>query len=150
MFKILIAEDDRELRQLFAHVLTKNGYTVLGVSNGEEALTALDQTYFDLIISDIMMPKMDGYEATQKIREISPDVPVMAITAFAYAEDEQHILNSGFNAYTSKPIQAFAKKTFFIPVLSRSHLNNTVHPNYLPVISRITTEAQKHPKRGGI
>lgn len=58
MFKILIAEDDRELRQLFAHVLTKNGYTVLGVSNGEEALDALEQSYYDLIISDIMMPKM--------------------------------------------------------------------------------------------
>ena len=58
MFKILIAEDDRELRQLFAHVLTKNGYTVLGVSNGEEALAALEQSYYDLIISDIMMPKI--------------------------------------------------------------------------------------------
>lgn len=46
MFKILIAEDDRELRQLFAHVLTKNGYTVLGVSNGEEALAALEQSYY--------------------------------------------------------------------------------------------------------
>ena len=57
MFKILIAEDDRELRQLFAHVLTKNGYTVLGVSNGEEALAALEQSYYDLIISAIMMPK---------------------------------------------------------------------------------------------
>ena len=73
MFKILIAEDDRELRQLFAHVLTKNGYTVLGVSNGEEALTALDQTYFDLIISDIMMPKMDGFELVRSIRESGSD-----------------------------------------------------------------------------
>ena len=69
MFKILIAEDDRELRQLFAHVLTKNGYTVLGVSNGEEALAALEQSYYDLIISDIMMPKMDGYELVRSIRE---------------------------------------------------------------------------------
>ena len=68
MFKILIAEDDRELRQLFAHVLTKNGYTVLGVSNGEEALAALEQSYYDLIISDIMMPKMDGYELVRSIR----------------------------------------------------------------------------------
>lgn len=63
MFKILIAEDDRELRQLFAHVLTKNGYTVLGVSNGEEALAALEQSYYDLIISDIMMPKMGRLRA---------------------------------------------------------------------------------------
>ena len=76
MFKILIAEDDRELRQLFAHVLTKNGYTVLGVSNGEEALTALDQTYFDLIISDIMMPKMDGFELVRSIRESGSSIPI--------------------------------------------------------------------------
>ena len=52
MFKILLAEDDRELRQLFQHVLTKNGYTAVGVSNGLEALEALEGGYFDLLISD--------------------------------------------------------------------------------------------------
>ena len=72
MFKILIAEDDRELRQLFAHVLTKNGYTVLGVSNGEEALAALEQSYYDLIISDIMMPKMDGCALDPRERFVHP------------------------------------------------------------------------------
>ncbi|MBR6535057.1 MAG: response regulator, partial [Clostridia bacterium] len=56
MFQILIAEDDRELRQLFGHVLIKNGYSVTGVSNGKEALDAIDRERFDLIISDIMMP----------------------------------------------------------------------------------------------
>ena len=60
MFKILIAEDDSELRQLFSHVLIKNGYSVTGVCNGKEALDALDKGYYDLIISDIMMPEMDG------------------------------------------------------------------------------------------
>ena len=79
MFKILIAEDDRELRQLFAHVLTKNGYTVLGVSNGEEALAALEQSYYDLIISDIMMPKMDGYELVRPIRESGSSSPIMMV-----------------------------------------------------------------------
>lgn len=62
MLKILIAEDDRELRQLFGHVLIKNGYTVKGVSNGKEALEALNSNYYDLLISDIMMPQMDGFE----------------------------------------------------------------------------------------
>ena len=55
MLKILIAEDDRELRQLFSHVLTRNGYAVKGVSNGKEALDAMDNDYFDLVITDIMM-----------------------------------------------------------------------------------------------
>ena len=69
MFKILLAEDDRELRQLFQHVLTKNGYTTVGVSNGLEALEALEGGYFDLLISDIMMPKMDGYTLVRTIRD---------------------------------------------------------------------------------
>ena len=62
MFRILIAEDDKELRQLFQHVLMKNGYAVTGVADGKEALDAIDKGYYDLIISDIMMPVMDGYE----------------------------------------------------------------------------------------
>ena len=67
MFKILIAEDDRELRQLFQHVLVKNGYMVKGVSDGKEALEAMENDYFDLIISDIMMPEMDGYELVRSL-----------------------------------------------------------------------------------
>ena len=66
MLKILIAEDDRELRRLFAHVLLKNGYTVKEVGNGKEALDAIDAEYFDLVNSDIMMPVMDGYETAVK------------------------------------------------------------------------------------
>lgn len=62
MFHILIAEDDHELRQLFQKVLTQNGYFVKGVENGKAALVALEKEYADLIISDIMMPVMDGYE----------------------------------------------------------------------------------------
>ena len=60
MFKILIVEDDTELCQLFSHVLEKNGYHTRMVSNGQEALDALAEEYVDLIISDIMMPVMDG------------------------------------------------------------------------------------------
>ena len=122
MFKILIAEDDRELRQLFAHVLTKNGYTVLGVSNGEEALAALDQTYFDLIISDIMMPVMDGLEATRLIRGMDrPDaklIPIIAMTANVYREDEEKSLQAGMTAHLTKP---------FIPDELIHILKNHIH-----------------------
>lgn len=69
MFKILIAEDDRELLGLFSHVLIKNGYTVTGVSNGKEALDAMERSYFDLVISDIMMPELNGYELVSSLRE---------------------------------------------------------------------------------
>ena len=81
MFKILIAEDDRELRQLFEHVLSKNSYAVTGVSNGLEALQALEDSYYDLIISDIMMPVMDGYEMVRSLREAGHHLPVLMITA---------------------------------------------------------------------
>ena len=104
MFKILIAEDDSELRQLFQHVLTKNGYAVTGVSNGEEALSAVEASYFDLIISDIMMPKMDGYELVRALREAGMTTPVMMITAKDAFDDMRLGFLSGSDDYMVKPI----------------------------------------------
>ncbi len=104
MFKILIAEDDRELRQLFQHVLTKNGYSVVGISNGEEALHALDTSYYDLIISDIMMPKMDGYQLVSALREAGMTTPVMMITAKDAFDDMRLGFLSGSDDYMVKPV----------------------------------------------
>lgn len=81
MLKILIAEDDQELRQLFTHALTKRGYSVRGVSNGKEALDATKKDYYVLIISDIMMPVMDGYALVSAPREDGNMAPVLMITA---------------------------------------------------------------------
>ena len=81
MLKILIAEDDRELRQLFGHVLNRHGYTVVGVSNGQEALDAMDTDFYDMIISDIMMPVMDGYELVHQLRDVGNTTPILMITA---------------------------------------------------------------------
>ena len=104
MFKILIAEDDRELRQLFQHVLVKNGYTVTGVSNGAEALEAIDAGYYDLIISDIMMPKVDGYELVRSIREAGQNTPVLMITAKDAFDDMRLGFLSGTDDYMVKPV----------------------------------------------
>ena len=104
MLKILIAEDDRELRQLFSHVLTKNGYTVKGVSDGKEALDALDNDYFDVIISDIMMPVMDGYEFVSQLREAGNTTPVLMITAKDAFDDMRMGFLSGTDDYMVKPI----------------------------------------------
>ena len=95
MLKILIAEDDQELRQLFAHVLRKNGYQVEGVSNGQEALDALDNTYFDLIISDVMMPQMDGYTLVSQLREAGINTPVLMVTAKDAFDDMRQGFLSG-------------------------------------------------------
>ena len=81
MFKILVAEDDTELRKLFCTVLEKNSYTAFEASNGEEALEILDKEYIDLIISDIMMPKMDGYTLTQELRDAGYTMPILIVTA---------------------------------------------------------------------
>ncbi len=104
MFRILIAEDDRELRQLFSHVLAKNGYSVVGVSNGREALDEIDEGYFDLIISDIMMPVMDGYQLVRALRESENHTPVLMITAKDAFDAMQLGYMSGTDDYMVKPI----------------------------------------------
>ena len=104
MLKILIAEDDQELSQLFSHVLMKHGYVVKQVSNGQEALTAMEQDYFDLLISDIMMPKMDGYELVRQMREAGNQTPVMMITARDAFDDMRQGFLSGTDDYMVKPI----------------------------------------------
>ena len=104
MLKILIAEDDQELCQLFSHVLMKHGYGVKGVSNGKEALAAIDSDYFDLIISDIMMPKVDGYDLVRQLRENGNQTPVMMITARDAFDDMRQGFLSGTDDYMVKPI----------------------------------------------
>ncbi len=104
MFQILIAEDDRELRQLFGHVLIKNGYSVTGVSNGKEALDAIEREKFDLIISDIMMPVIDGYELVRMLRTCNDSTPVLMITAKDAFDDMEKGFLSGSDDYMVKPI----------------------------------------------
>ena len=104
MLKILIAEDDRELRQLFSHVLMKNGYTVKGVSNGKEALEATDNDYYDLIMSDVMMPQTDGYESVRELRDSGNTTPVIMITAKDAFDDMRMGFLSGTDDYMIKPI----------------------------------------------
>lgn len=104
MLKILVAEDDRELRRLFAHVLIKNGYSVKEVSNGREALNAIDGDYYDLIISDIMMPEMDGYELVRSLRDAGNTTPILMITAKDAFDDMRMGFLSGTDDYMIKPV----------------------------------------------
>ena len=104
MLKILIAEDDQDLRQLFSHVLIKNGYSVKGVSNGKEALQAIEHSYFDLIISDVMMPEMDGYELVYELRESNNTTPVLMITAKDSFDDMKKGFLLGTDDYMVKPV----------------------------------------------
>ena len=108
MFKILIVEDDTELCQLFSHVLEKNGYHTRMVSNGQEALDALAEEYVDLIISDIMMPVMDGLEATRRIRSVSADVPIIAMSAYSSGSEIESARNAGCNEFLVKPLSQYS------------------------------------------
>jgi len=104
MFKILVAEDDTELRKLFCTVLEKNSYTAFEASNGEEALEILDKEYIDLIISDIMMPKMDGYELTKQLRDAGMDIPILMVTAKDGIFYKREGFISGTDDYMVKPV----------------------------------------------
>lgn len=104
MFTILVVEDDRELRQLFNRVLTQNGYFVREAENGKEALDVLEQEYVDLIISDIMMPVMDGYELVRSLREANIQIPILMITARDTFDDMRLGFLSGTDDYMVKPV----------------------------------------------
>ncbi|MCD8251499.1 MAG: ATP-binding protein [Phocaeicola dorei] len=102
---ILIAEDNDSNYRLFESIL-KNDYQLIHAWDGREAVELFKKYDPQVILMDINMPVMDGYEATKKIRKYSSKVPIIAITAFAYASDEQRVMESGFDGYMPKPINA--------------------------------------------
>jgi two-component system, cell cycle response regulator CpdR len=83
MIRILLAEDDRVMREYLARALERSGYSVTAVDRGTAALPLIEAERFDLLLSDIVMPEMDGIELAQKAGEIAPDMRVMFITGFA-------------------------------------------------------------------
>jgi two-component system alkaline phosphatase synthesis response regulator PhoP len=105
MTKILIAEDERDIRDLITFTLRFAGYEVVAASNGEEAVTLALQEIPDLIISDVRMPRMNGYEACEKIKaeEKTKDIPVIFLSAKGQDAEIQTGLNVGAAEYLLKP-----------------------------------------------
>ena len=115
---ILIAEDNDSNYKLFASIL--NGeYQLLHAWDGQEAVDMFRKYNPQIILMDINMPVMDGYEATKEIRKYSTKVPIIAITAFAYASDEQKVMESGFDGYMPKPINARQLKAQLKDIMQR-------------------------------
>ncbi|MBP3464173.1 MAG: response regulator transcription factor [Clostridia bacterium] len=104
MFKILVVEDDKNLRKLIVTCLEKANYTVFESMNGERALELMDKEYIDLIVTDIMMPEMNGYELIKELREAKYEVPILIITAKEDIEDKKQGFNLGADDYMVKPI----------------------------------------------
>lgn len=124
MFKILIAEDDNELRLMFKRVLTKNGFSVTDVSNGKEALDACAECPFDIIISDVMMPVVDGYELVRALRNGGDKTPVLMITAKSEYEDLEKGFISGSDDYMVKPVNVNEMLLRINALLKRSQMIN--------------------------
>ena len=104
MFNILVVEDDAELNRLFCTVLSKNGYNPIGASDGEAALDIMQSEYIDLIITDIMMPRLDGFQLTESLRQTDRTTPVLLITAKDSFGDKQRGFLSGADDYMVKPV----------------------------------------------
>lgn len=104
MFKILVVEDDKNLRKLIVTCLEKANYTVFDTKNGEEALELMDRQYVDLIVTDIMMPEMNGYELIKELRDANYNTPILIITAKEDIEDKRIGFSLGADDYMVKPI----------------------------------------------
>ena len=100
---ILIAEDMDDNYLLYKIYLEKH-YDLIRATNGEEAVSKYLECNPDIILMDIGMPVVDGYQATDAIRQLSSDIPIVAVTAFAYDEDRRKVMSRGFNGYLSKPL----------------------------------------------
>ncbi|MDD5804083.1 response regulator transcription factor [Blautia sp. HCP3S3_H10_1] len=104
MFNILVAEDNPDMRELFCTVLSDSGYRCLPASDGLEALDIMEKEYIDLIVADIMMPNMDGYELTRTLRDSKWETPILMVTAKDQFADMQQGFRAGTDDYMVKPV----------------------------------------------
>lgn len=106
-YKILVAEDNPLNQKIAVFLLTRHGATVTTVLNGAEAIDKLKSEPFDLVLMDLQMPEMDGFEATQYIRTtLKSNIPVLALSASSYEDEIDKCLKAGMNGCIAKPIDA--------------------------------------------
>ncbi|MFQ8713312.1 MAG: response regulator, partial [Alistipes onderdonkii] len=115
--RLLVAEDNPSNYKL-VEVLLRRDYDLLHAWNGKEAVALFSDSRPDLVLMDINMPVLDGYEALRGVREIAPDVPVIALTAYAFETDRQLMLQAGFNECLAKPLRADELRTRITALLS--------------------------------
>lgn len=127
-FNILVVDDEWNMRNLLRIYLSKNGFEVTEANSGREALTLVNQRIFDLIILDIMMPDMDGWEVCAKIREMKPgSIPVLMLTARMDTKDKVRGLNAGADDYLVKPFDPEELIARIHALIRRSNLAEVSH-----------------------
>ena len=104
MFNVLVVEDDKNLKKLMVTYLKKNNYTTFEANNGIHALDIIDKQYIDLVISDVMMPEMDGFELLNELRTSNYEIPIMLITAKGDISDKKQGFILGADDYMVKPV----------------------------------------------
>ena len=104
MFHILVVDDDKNTRMFLSAVLENAGYTVFTACDGEDALGVMDREHVDLVVLDIMMPKMDGYELTRLLRESNNNLPILMVSAKQLPADKHKGFLVGTDDYITKPI----------------------------------------------
>lgn len=104
MFKVLVVEDDKDLNQTVCAYLNRKGYEAIGCLSANDAYNELHEQIIDMIISDIMMPKIDGYEFAQTVREMNQDIPILFMTARDDFESKRRGFGVGVDDYMVKPI----------------------------------------------
>lgn len=124
MPNILVCEDDKSLNNLISTVLRNDGHTVITAFNGSEALSRFDSAHIDMLVSDIMMPEIDGYELLESLRAVNNNIPVLFITAKGTFSDKSKGFNLGADDYMVKPIDIKELVLRVNALLRRSKISN--------------------------
>lgn len=124
MFNILIVEDDKNLRKLIKTCLKRENYQTYEATNGVEALDILDENYIDLIVTDIMMPQIDGYELTRELRNARYNIPILLITAKSTLSDKKEGFLAGADDYMVKPVDIEELSLRVKVLLKRANMTN--------------------------
>ena len=124
MFNILVVEDNLDLRELFVTTINNAGYRAFGATDGLDALNLMDNTHIDLIVADIMMPKMSGYELTKELRSLGNSIPILMFTAKDDYDSLQKGFSFGADDYMIKPVNVNELLLRIQALLRRARINS--------------------------
>lgn len=140
MFKILVVEDDSELNRTVCTYLNQNGYKAVGCYNANEAYDEMYSNVFDLIISDIMMPEIDGFEFAKTVRELDSDIPMLFMTARDDFSSKQKGYRAGIDDYMVKPVDLDELLLHIGALLRRSKIASSKKI----ILGSVTLDAEEH------